>query len=270
VTDAFAALRAAAEFGPYFAVDLTRDSPQWIPYIRLTGDPAVLRERVSAVRAVLAHRSRLEVDAVPVRVVASLHSLALAARLVAPPLAAAVLASVVPELTVAAIGWQPTDGGPVPMVFEPVGATVAAGPDELAVALHDAVVVTAVEPLVRAFHEVFRMSPKVLWGNVSSAIAGAATMLATARPELGDRAVAIAGRLVRHGVLAGYGDYVRPWPGEAHRFFVRDNCCLFYRIPGGGICGDCVLVSDVDRRAGWRRAVDLGPDPGPEPGLDLG
>jgi len=23
---------------------------------------------------------------------------------------------------------------------------------------------------------------------------------------------------------------------------VRASCCLFYRIPGGGLCGDCVLA----------------------------
>jgi ferric iron reductase protein FhuF len=24
--------------------------------------------------------------------------------------------------------------------------------------------------------------------------------------------------------------------------FRRRSCCLYYRVPGGGICGDCVLV----------------------------
>ncbi|TDC76951.1 ferric iron reductase, partial [Actinomadura sp. 7K507] len=23
--------------------------------------------------------------------------------------------------------------------------------------------------------------------------------------------------------------------------FVRHNCCLYYRVPGGGMCGDCGL-----------------------------
>ncbi|MEU7551440.1 (2Fe-2S)-binding protein [Streptomyces sp. NPDC044571] len=23
--------------------------------------------------------------------------------------------------------------------------------------------------------------------------------------------------------------------------FVRRSCCLYYKVPGGGFCGDCVL-----------------------------
>ncbi|WP_372507037.1 (2Fe-2S)-binding protein [Actinomadura madurae] len=27
--------------------------------------------------------------------------------------------------------------------------------------------------------------------------------------------------------------------------FVRNNCCLYYRVPGGGMCGDCGLARNV-------------------------
>ncbi|WP_350325223.1 (2Fe-2S)-binding protein [Streptomyces katrae] len=41
------------------------------------------------------------------------------------------------------------------------------------------------------------------------------------------------------GALAGTGSFVHePGLGVA---FVRRSCCLYYRVPGGGLCGDCVL-----------------------------
>jgi ferric iron reductase protein FhuF len=30
--------------------------------------------------------------------------------------------------------------------------------------------------------------------------------------------------------------------------FLRNSCCLYYRLPDGGLCGDCVLR--VKREAG--------------------
>jgi ferric iron reductase protein FhuF len=46
--------------------------------------------------------------------------------------------------------------------------------------------------------------------------------------------------LLDHGPLAGTGRYERS-------VFVRNNCCLFYRVPAGGKCADCVLVPAVAR-----------------------
>jgi hypothetical protein len=48
--------------------------------------------------------------------------------------------------------------------------------------------------------------------------------------------VAIARATTAHGVLEPMGQ----WSGDT---FARNNCCLFYKIPGGGKCGDCVLIS---------------------------
>jgi hypothetical protein len=35
------------------------------------------------------------------------------------------------------------------------------------------------------------------------------------------------------------------------RFLVRSSCCLFYRVPGSGTCGDCVLTPERARREQW-------------------
>jgi ferric iron reductase protein FhuF len=43
--------------------------------------------------------------------------------------------------------------------------------------------------------------------------------------------------LARPGPLAGAGRF-----DVGGRYFVRASCCLFYRIPNAGKCGDCVLL----------------------------
>jgi ferric iron reductase protein FhuF len=60
-------------------------------------------------------------------------------------------------------------------------------------------------------------------------------MPATAGPEVAGRADALLEALLRSGPLAGTGR--RRDDGT----FVRRSCCLFYRVPGAGTCGDCVL-----------------------------
>jgi ferric iron reductase protein FhuF len=90
--------------------------------------------------------------------------------------------------------------------------------------------------VLESFGRTFALSPQVLWGNVASSLAGALTMLRAARPDRGVEATRIVARLLEHGTLAGTGDLDPAGPS-----FVRRSCCLFYRVPGAGICGDCVL-----------------------------
>jgi hypothetical protein len=49
------------------------------------------------------------------------------------------------------------------------------------------------------------------------------------------------------GWLRGTGQYVQPDPARARWSLARRSCCLLYRVPGAGICGDCVLRRDTDR-----------------------
>ena len=69
------------------------------------------------------------------------------------------------------------------------------------------------------------LSPHVLWGNVSSALGGAVGMLPDPRP--GHTLLA---DLLRRPPLRG----TAMLSGAQLR---RRNCCLYYRIPGGGTCG---------------------------------
>jgi ferric iron reductase protein FhuF len=241
VTDLAGAWRAATEIGPYFATELDASDAAWIELSVLVDDPTVLRERVAAARSLIAERCRVPAIEIDLRAVASIQFLGVAARLVSPSLAVAVLTRVVPELTMAGVHWQRVEGGPIPMAVSAQSCSVSESDDGLADLVYDGVIATCVTPLAEAVQREFRLSSKVVWGNVASALGGAANMLGAARPDLAGRATNLADRLLHKGHLVGTGRYV--WPDASGPHFVRDNCCLFYRIPGGGKCADCVLLT---------------------------
>jgi hypothetical protein len=244
-----AVLREAGEIGPFFVVASAADGAVgdgWRPLADLVSDRAVVRERVESARAVLAARTGLAPDAVEIRATASIVFLGLAARLVSPPLASGVLAGAVPRWTVADLSWQPVPGGPWPLAARP-----AAAGGSLSGTILDGVV----GPVLEAFQREFALSPKVLWGNVASGLAGAAGMLAGARPDRAEAAAALVAEALAVPPLRGTGAWIRPDPAYARRFFVRRSCCLFYRVPGAGLCGDCVLTPDDVRREQWKSAL---------------
>jgi len=222
--------------GPFFAVSPrppgTRPEPPWRLVSELTRPSAALRDRVGAVRATLAARGGLAVDAIEVRVAASAVHLGLAARFAAPALGAAVLGGRL-DLRPDSLWWQDAAGGPVPL------SVPAPGPgggdlDGWAQALFGELLI----PLTSAIAGLFGVSGRVLWGNVASGVNAAARQVARQRPELADAAWQAAGRLFACPPLRAERDP----PGPAFR---RTSCCLFYRlVPGdrSAVCGDCVLA----------------------------
>lgn len=234
------AWRAAAEIGPYFAVEPTRPDGEWLTLRSLIEDETALSDRVVAARELLAERCGLTVEAIDLRATASIQFLGVAARLVSPALAVAVLTGAVPELDPDTVHWRPLDGGPVPMALSAASLTAAGPEEDLAAQLYNGVIATCVAPLAAAVQRRFSLSPKIVWGNVASALGGAANMLGTARPDLAVRATDLVDRLLGQGKLVGSGRFVR---STGRMTFLRNNCCLFYRVPGGGTCGDCVLIT---------------------------
>jgi FhuF 2Fe-2S C-terminal domain len=71
-------------------------------------------------------------------------------------------------------------------------------------------------------------------------------------PSLG--AAQLTARMLALEPLRGTGELVQPDPSRPWRFLVRRSCCLFYRVPGGGTCGDCVLTPEDVRRQQWQAA----------------
>jgi ferric iron reductase protein FhuF len=223
------ALAGVAAIGPFFAwEELDERSDGWRPLTDLD-DPGVVAERVRVARAMLVERFGLTPVVVPERVLASVLFLGLAARLVSPPLAVLATAGVLLAPRRDRLWWWPVDGGPVPVAYAAVTTTHG---DRFGERIIDGLVT----PLLAVFQDRFRLSPKVLYGNVASALGGAVTMLRGARPESADRAGRIVERLLRAEPLVGSSTIESPqWTLR------RINCCLYYRIPGGGYCGDCVL-----------------------------
>lgn len=250
-----------AALGPFFALH-THDggrpaSPPWRSMRELTDRPDTLRERVDRVRSHLAASGAPRTEDVERRVAASVTHLGLTARVVSPALALAALEGVTTPPRLDDLRWQPVLGGAFPLsaargwlraaeVRRPTTArrgppaspaTETALPDwrEWATGLID----DPVRRLLRATEE-FSLSPRVLWGNVASAVAGAATALGGTAPAHAQARIAeCAEALLAHPALrgtstgtAGSGD------------FRRRSCCLIWRAAPTGaraVCGDCVL-----------------------------
>lgn len=259
--DASGALAAAAAAGPYFAVEPRAEGAAWRPANLLVTDPGVVSEQVARARNVIAGRAGIAPADVAERVAASIVFLGLASRLVSPSLGAAVLGGVVPYLSLDNLWWRPADGGPVPLAAGPIAGRKIAGTaagrqlDDAAGLLSGICVQGMAGPVADAFRAWFRISPLVLRGNIASAVAGAAGMLAVSFPDRAEIAGQLTARILARDPLRGTGELVQPDPSRPRRFLVRRSCCLYYRVPGAGTCGDCVLTPEHVRRQQWQAAL---------------
>ena len=263
------ALRAAAAVGPYFSWEPWTSGDGWRPLTDLS-DLDVVAERVDAARQALVGMFGLAEDAVPLRVVASVTFLGVASRLLSPPLGALVLGGTLPTPGPDRLWWKPVAGGPWPIAYGSVAGVPGDGATLVATTVNG-----LVAPVLHAFQERFVLSPQVLWGNVASALAGAAGMLADTQPHdrvtglddcaaigqpgVGGRAGDVVAQALTVPPLVGTGTLIQPDPARARRFLVRHNCCLYYRIPGAGTCGDCVLTPSADRRRDWQSVLATHP-----------
>jgi hypothetical protein len=223
-----------AALGPYFAVDVHRPGspvrPPWQPLGELTSSPGALARRIGEVRERLAAAAGCPAAAVEFRVAASIAQLGLCARLLSPALGAEAAGRALP-VDAAQARWIPVLGGPFRLSLADTAIDAEPGPDATA-----ALLAGPVTQIVRAV-EAMAVSPRVLWGNVASAVNGAATMIAAARPDLAGQAADAAAALLGHPDLAG------TYQGRPVQGFRRRNCCLIYRLSPErpAYCGDCVL-----------------------------
>lgn len=244
-----AALGQASAAGPYFTIQPWSSGAGWRPLSALVAEPAALSERVSHARGVLARQAGIAPGDVPERVAASTVFLGLAAQLGSPVLGAAVVGGVVPRLAIADLWWRPAESGLWPLAAGPVDGSAVGhlGSDrelrEAAVVLSERVH-DLTGPLAAAFGAAFRLSQQVLRGNVASAMSGAAAVLAVAFPRRAETAGRLTAQVLAGGWLRGSGGYTRPDPAQPRWQLTRRSCCLLYRLPGAGLCGDCVLRRD--------------------------
>ncbi|WP_236246190.1 (2Fe-2S)-binding protein [Streptomyces sp. CC210A] len=209
----------------------------YVPLARVyAGDHAPLEARVSRV----AERLR----APEYRVAASVAQLGLAARLWSVTLGSAALYGVVPDLRPDLLHWDPARTTPDDLWWS--GDRIRPATPEH---LRDIVQHGHLAPLAAALRAGGAVSPRLLWGNAGSALGGAVRELTRwahrhGRPEAARRAAALAAALLDDPDLAG------TLQGPALR---RRSCCLYYRCPGGGLCGDCVFDRPPGPSAASRR-----------------
>ncbi|MCD2185656.1 (2Fe-2S)-binding protein [Actinomycetospora soli] len=201
--------------------------PSWRPLPEFAGE--VLDTRIDAVAEQLG-ASR--------RVAGSLLGLSVSARITGLVLGAAALHGVVPRLH-DRLHWRPWAGGPAPLWLDAPEAVDRQ--DDLAVSA-TAEIARTLRPVLTAIGAQASVSDQVLWGNVASSVGGALRMILTDRPAAGARATEVARAVVGNPPLADLGEF-RPEPGHPTGIgFARRTCCLFYQVPGGGTCADCVLA----------------------------
>ncbi|SDY73321.1 Ferric iron reductase protein FhuF, involved in iron transport [Modestobacter sp. DSM 44400] len=224
------ALQAGAVLSPFCALEPT-PGRQWVSWADLLADRAAFTSRAAEVTMTLS------VVAVPEeRVVASLVHLGLVARLLAPALGAALAGGVLPVVAPDGVHVRLAGANPLPMALTDVTGVEVDSPAAVADQLARHWLTPLVAPWTTLVAATARVSGRVLAGNVTSAVAGALAVAVARRPDLTDRSVAVLDALLVTGPLAGTGGRR---PGGS---FVRRSCCLFYRLPGAGTCGDCVLA----------------------------
>ncbi|WP_250081524.1 (2Fe-2S)-binding protein [Streptomyces sp. AS02] len=169
------------------------------------------------------------------RIAASVAQQGLAARLWSVTLGCAALHGRIPDLDARLLRWDPDGSAPDDLWLTKV-RPLPSDPASIA----DVVLHGHLEPLTAALHHRYRVAPGLLWGNAASALAGTGRQLdqwarAGGRTGTAARARALTAELLTHPLLAGTGTLT----GTAFR---RRSCCLYYRVPGGGVCGDCCFT----------------------------
>jgi hypothetical protein len=265
-------LAALAALGPFFAVEAHEPGAPlrepWQPLAALVSDPSTLTARIGQVREGLAATTGCPAGRVEFRIAASVAQLGVAARLLSPALGAAALGGAL-RIDAGQARWVPALGGPfrlsLPASSLPRSRCLPRSPAEGRLAVPPrsppgrreappSLVAALLSPggaaPLRLAHELLAgpvtelvgevaamsVSPLILWGNVASAINGAAAAIVRSRPDLAGQAGAAAGAALAFPALGA------AFSGQPGTSFRRRSCCLIYRLgPAAGYCGDCVL-----------------------------
>ncbi|MFE9450792.1 (2Fe-2S)-binding protein [Streptomyces sp. NPDC006739] len=166
------------------------------------------------------------------RVAASVAHQALAARLWSVALGCAALHGRLPDLDPGLLRWDPDATAP-----DDLWLTEVRRPPAGARTLADAVLHGHLEPLGESLRARYGIAAGLLRGNAASALAATARELdrwarVNRRTEVAERARARTAELFAHPLLRTTGT-------RAGLAFRRRSCCLYYRVPGGGVCADC-------------------------------
>lgn len=227
-----------AALGPYFAAEVhapgSEPGAPWRPMTELLDDPDVAAGRVEAVRTYLATAGQVPTESIPLRVAASVTHMGLVARTLSPVFARAVLGRRLPPITLRDLYWQPTLGSMFALSIADADAEDCGVDGEM------------IPPSALELSELMRgfgVSPRVLRGNIASALNGACTAMSSADPNSKASARAVAARALAEPVLAD------AWRTTVEGRFQRRSCCLIYQAAPdrkGSLCGDCVLLRPIE------------------------
>ncbi|WP_109474246.1 (2Fe-2S)-binding protein [Ornithinimicrobium cavernae] len=207
--------------------------------------PAALRadallDRFAATRAGLAAATGLPTEDVLTRTAVSAAQVGLVSRLWSVALASVALHSWVPDLRAEQLLVAGSHRNPSPMALkEPTAGHRVHDTSEAVTVVGDLVVHGAVADVTEACREHGSTSANVLVSNAASSLVAAARVIGRAVPAQSAALDRLARSLLELPWLAAGGGY-RPADGTEE--FKRTGCCLYYRLPGHGLCPDCVLV----------------------------
>jgi ferric iron reductase protein FhuF len=230
--EVLAAVRRAAAVNPLFALG-TGPTPHGEEGWRLASDLADVD-----VAAQLVGDVGQAFGGPAARISASMAVLGYSARLVAPTVATLLRDGLLLDAAATRVCWRYAPGHGFQLRLpEPSGSRDAPLPRRWCQAVID----DHLAPLIRSVRAVVPVAKGLLWGNVASSLAGALRSLALAGavplPACHDAGLT----LLDHGPLRGSGTLTVQ---SGQLSFVRRSCCLYYRLPGGGLCGDCSLRED--------------------------
>jgi ABC-type cobalamin/Fe3+-siderophores transport system ATPase subunit len=217
---AITALDELRKVSGYFAVSTGPLNDGWRPVGQLYDDTALLAEIVGRIKA--------RMNVTEQRVAASTFFLGFAARLWSVGLGAVAGYRLLVDLPPERLLFREVEGQ-IELHLEHPAAQQR---DDLPAALADLVLDTHLTPLGVALRRISPISERLLEGNSASALLGAARVFDR------DRATTSGWQLARSictdprlSSAVSFGD----------TDYRRNSCCLYYRTPHGGLCGDCAL-----------------------------
>lgn len=229
-----AALADVAATGPYFAIGRgDTGDPDWRPLSALYADPTGLGAAIAGVAD--------RIGAPEPRVAASTFHLGLAARLWSVWTGMLIGHRLHLDLSPDQVHFRFIDGQ-LRLHLPRVRAwRVDAAQPGLAAAVLDG----HLTPFAAALRQAVPISAALLRGNVASALMGAARVYDAHRgAEAPGPAWRLASTICEGETLSG--TVVFTPDANAYR---RTSCCLYYRTPDAGLCGDCALDARPEPRA---------------------
>lgn len=230
--------------GGYFNIPLA-DGTGWRSFDELTESVPTINEYVNRTRAAIARSQSIAIHEVEKRVAASSFQLATIAKLISPVVGCIVLSGTLPDFSSDNLAWRPGIKHSLDLGIVSYTGLTEIRDEDIVDRIHSNLIDAALRPLSEAIHRATGLSNKVLLGNIASSFNGAVSVLGAQFPNVTDRAFDLVREIVNHGHLRTTCTFVSTSSGRPR--FVRNNCCLFYQLPRGGQCGDCILTQRAQR-----------------------